>query len=239
MKTDLEKVDILVFGAHPDDVEWCVGGFILKMISLGHSVGLVDLTRGEMGSKGNVDIRTAEAMEAAKRLGVKFRHQLDMGDGRLFDTHENRCEIAKVIRLCKPELLLTANPNDRHPDHSAGSKIVKNGAFLARLQKLDLGVEWWAVNRIFYYFLHDQPEPDFITDITEWFPKKREALQAYKSQFYSGEFASGYKYVGTRDYPRDIETKGQLYGALIGVDYGEPFLCDRIPAVEDPFKDLK
>ena len=214
------KADVLGFSAHPDDIEWSAGGLILKLVDYGYQVIIIDLTCGEMGSKGDPETRMVEAQEAARRLGIADRECLNLGDSRLFDNWRNRLAVASTIRKYQPKLILAPYLFDRHPDHSAGGQIVKNASFYARLTKLESDYLPWSINRLLYYFLHDHPQPSFITDITKYFPRKVEVMRAYKSQFYSDPDAlpDSYQYFGTANYPRDIEIKGSVGKCLLDAE---------------------
>ncbi len=216
-------LDALVFAPHPDDAELAMGGTILKMIARGKKVGVVDLTRGELGSKGTADIRAEEAAEATRVLGLHYRSNLNLGDGQIADTHENRLKAANVIReFCSP-LLFVCPPFDPHPDHQAAAKVVQAAFFLARLPKLELDFPAFSPRHCWYYFIHEMREISFAVDISEQFQRKKEAMRAYKSQFVDVKLPEGYRHVGTSNYLEQIEAYNRTIGAKIGTTYAEGF----------------
>jgi bacillithiol biosynthesis deacetylase BshB1 len=182
------KLDILAFGAHPDDVELGCAGTILKEISLGKSIGIVDLTRGELGTRGSATIRDQEANAAAKILGVAVRENLAMRDGFFLNDEKHQLEIIKMIRKYKPEIVLCNAIEDRHIDHGKGSKLVSDSCFLSGLMKVITELEGekqaaWRPKLVYHYIQWNNLEPDFVVDITGFTDKKIESILAYSSQF--------------------------------------------------------
>jgi bacillithiol biosynthesis deacetylase BshB1 len=229
------EVEILAFGAHPDDVELCVGGILIKSKMEGHRVGVVDLTGGEMGSRGDRKTRQKEAIRAAEVLGLDHRECLDLGDNYLdTETTEKRFSIAQVIRKLKPKVILCPHKGDRHPDHAAGGRLVERACFDARLPKLDLGYPPYAPLYIFYYPLHDYVKPTFVVDITRVFAKKMEAVKAYESQFSLPFPTHPQKPIGISNYLFHVESRSRFYGSLIDVEYGEALLIDFPLKIKDP-----
>lgn len=230
-------VDILAFGAHPDDVELCIGGILIKSKMNGYRVCVIDLTRGEMGSRGDWKTRQEEAARAAKVLGIDYRECLDLGDNYLdIDPIKKRSSIARMIRRFRPRVVLSPHKEDRHPDHAAAGSLVERACFDARLSRLDLGHPPYAPISILYYPLHEYVEPTFIVDISDVFSKKMEAIKAYKSQFSSPLPTHEYRPIGISDYLFHIESRSRFYGSLIDVEYGEA-LCSALPLkIDDPMK---
>jgi len=182
------KLDILAFGAHPDDVELGCSGTILKEISLGKKVGIVDLTRGELGTRGSAEIRDQEASDAAKILGVSVRENLNMRDGFFVNDEKHQLEIIKMIRKYKPETVLCNAIDDRHIDHGKGSKLVSDACFLSGLMKIETVLDGeiqkpWRPKVVYHYIQWKNIEPDFVVDITGFTDKKIESILAYRSQF--------------------------------------------------------
>ena len=183
------KLDILAFGAHPDDVELGCAGTILKEISLGKTVGIIDLTRGELGTRGSAEIRDQEAAAAAKILGVSVRENLNMRDGFFVNDEKHQLEIIKMIRKYKPEIVLCNAIDDRHIDHGKGSKLVSDACFLSGLMKIETSIDGekqdaWRPKLVYHYIQWKNIEPDFVVDITGFTDKKIESILAYGSQFY-------------------------------------------------------
>ncbi len=228
-----DAVDILIFAPHPDDAEVGMGGCILRWRSEGRRVGVVDLTRGETGTKGNSEIRANEAAEATRILDLNFRANLDLGDSCLDDSQKNRLAVVEVIRKTKPRAVFTTCPFDRHPDHVAAAKLVQSAQFLARLPKIETESPAHSVNTLYSYFMHDHIRPTFVIDITPYQERKIEAIRAYKSQFVQADVPEGYRYIGTSDYITQIAAYAVTWGAKIGVQYGEAFHTERPMKVDN------
>jgi len=224
--TEKESLDVLIFAPHPDDAELGMGGTIIKWNEAGFRVGVIDLTRGELGTKGNADVRALEVEEASRVLGLAFRGNLDLGDGRVSDTHENRLKVAEAIRHFRAPFVFTCYPDDPHPDHRAGARVVRAGFFLARLPKVETLSPAFAPRRCLYYFLHKMDRITFSVDITAQFERKQEALQAFVSQFVEPELPVDYRYIGINDYLEQIEAYNRTIGAQIGVKYAEGYHSD-------------
>jgi len=219
-------LDILAVSPHPDDVELCCGGTIAKMIKKGYKVGIVDLTRGEMGTEGTAEIRLQEAKEAAEALGVEVRENLDLGDCRLVGNFDEGRRLAELIRKHEPSILMAPYGDDNHPDHAAGRELCKKAALFSRLRRIKTEHEVHRVRSIIYFMLHKEFEPTFIVDVTDCYKKKTEAIRAYQSQV---RLISDYG-----GLLRAIRIRDQLYGSRIGVEYGEPFLSDTPLKIDDP-----
>ncbi len=231
------KLDVLAIGAHPDDVELGAGGFLLHMKAKGYTTGIVDLTRGEMGSRGTPEIRAGEAEAAGNILGISVRRNLDMGDGHLELNLANRHTLAQVIRELKPTFLVGPYFNDKHPDHAAAGAIMKYASYDARMSKLELESTPNSCHMLLHYPCHIYVTPGLVVDITPYLEQKMAAVRAYKSQFgESGDdYDSDYIHIGITDYILHIKSRCGHFGSLVGVSYGEGFFCQDPLLVNDPY----
>ena len=218
-------LDILALSPHPDDVELCCGGLIAKMSGKGYRIGIVDLTKGELGTEGTAEIRMQEAAEAAEILGVQIRENMDFGDCKLISGFDEAKRLAGVIRQYRPSVLIASYGDGHHPDHAESRKLADKAVFFAKLKKVQTGHEAHRVRMVAYYMLHKSFEPSFIVDVTESYGKKLEAIKAYKSQM---ELM-----LGMEGLLKSIELRDQLYGSKIGVKHGEPFFCDTPLKIDD------
>jgi bacillithiol biosynthesis deacetylase BshB1 len=239
-------LDILAIAAHRDDVEQTCGGTMLKMAQRGHRTGILDLTRGEMGTRGTAEDRAQEAAEAAKNLCVSWRGALDIPDGRVENTWENRLKVARVIREQRPRVVILPYWKGRHPDHYTASILGYQACFLAGLTKLDLAPTAQSASpqnevailkphrpfKIVYATLYYDVRPTFVVDITEQFEDRFRALMAYKSQF-SDQEAGKDLFPAQGEIRARIEAMARFYGMLGGVTYAEPFLQKEVGLVED------
>lgn len=225
-------IEILAIAAHRDDVEQTCGGTLLKMAQLGHSTGILDLTRGEMGTRGTERERQQEAEAAARVLQVSWRQALDIPDARVENTWENRLKIARIIREQRPRVVILPYWKGRHPDHYTTSTLGYEACFLAGLAKLDLPGQPHRPYKIIYATLYYDIRPSFVVDISEQFERRLESVYAYASQFTDQE-------AGKQDFPAHAEIRGRVeamarfYGMLVGVKYAEPFLQKEVGLVED------
>ena len=179
------QVDILAIGAHPDDIELSCSGTLIKHIALGKTAGILDLTLGEMGTRGNAEIRTAEATNAAKIIGAKFRKQLNLGDCFFENNKQHQLEIIKIIREHKPQIVLCNALNDRHPDHGRTAKLVADACYYSGLSKIETGQEAWRPKAVYHYIQDNFIHPHFVIDVTAQAEKKCEAIMAFSSQFHN------------------------------------------------------
>ncbi|MBP6180783.1 bacillithiol biosynthesis deacetylase BshB1 [Flavobacterium sp.] len=230
------KLDILAFGAHPDDVELGCAGTILKEISLGKTVGIVDLTRGELGTRGSAEIRDQEANAAAKILGVSVRENLEMRDGFFVNDEKHQLEIIKMIRKYQPEIVLCNAIDDRHIDHGKGSKLVSDACFLSGLRKIETTVNGehqtaWRPKLVYHYMQWKNIEPDFVVDITGFTDKKIESILAYSSQFYDANSKEPESPITSKNFFESLNYRSRDLGRLVGVDYAEGFTVERYLAV--------
>ncbi|RKT00352.1 bacillithiol biosynthesis deacetylase BshB1 [Flavobacterium sp. 123] len=230
------KLDILAFGAHPDDVELGCAGTILKEISLGKKVGVVDLTRGELGTRGSAEIRDREADAAGKILGLSVRENLSFRDSFFVNDEKHQLEIIKMIRKYQPEIVLCNAIDDRHIDHEKGSKLVSDACFLSGLRKIETSVDGknqsaWRPKVVYHYIQWKNIEPDFVVDITGFTEKKIEAILAYRSQFYDANSNEPESPITSKNFLESLNYRAQDLGRLIGTEYGEGFTAERYLAV--------
>ena len=230
------KLDILAFGAHPDDVELGCAGTILKEISLGKKVGIIDLTRGELGTRGSAEIRDQEANAAAKILGVSARENLEMRDGFFVNDEKHQLEIIKMIRKYQPEIVLCNAIDDRHIDHAKGSKLVSNACFLSGLMKIETSLEGeqqkaWRPKLVYHYIQWKNIQPDFVVDITGFTDKKIESILAYGSQFYDANSNEPESPISSKNFLESLNYRSRDLGRLTGVDHAEGFTVERYLAV--------
>src|SRR3954464_2926720 len=226
------SVDILAIAAHRDDVEQTCGGTLLKMASLGHSTGILDLTQGELGTRGTAEDRAREAEAAAKILKVSWREALDIPDGRVENTWENRLKIARVIREQRPRVVILPYWKGRHPDHYTCSTLGYEACFLAGLAKLALEGKPHRPFKIVYATLYYDVRPSFVVDISDQFEMRFAALMAYKSQFEDQQEGSGL-FPAHQEIRDRVHSMARFYGMLAGVKYAEPFLQKEVGLVED------
>jgi bacillithiol biosynthesis deacetylase BshB1 len=230
------KLDILAFGAHPDDVELGCAGTLAKEVSLGKSVGIIDLTQGELGTRGSAEIRFQEATNAAQILGVTVRENLKMRDGFFVNDETHQLQVIKMIRKYRPEIVLCNAVDDRHIDHAKGSKLVSDACFLAGLQKVETKLEGnvqetWRPKLVYHYIQWKNIEPDFVVDITGFMDRKMEAIMAYDSQFYNPNTNEPVTPIATKNFLESIKYRSQDLGRLIGTDFAEGFTVERYLAV--------
>ena len=237
------KLDILAFGAHPDDVELGCAGTILKEISLGKKVGIIDLTRGELGTRGSAEIRDQEANAAAKILGVVARENLAMRDGFFVNDEKHQLEIIKIIRKYQPEIVLCNAIDDRHIDHGKGSKLVSDACFLSGLMKIETELDGeqqkaWRPKVVYHYIQWKNLEPDFVVDITGFTDKKIESILAYSSQFYDPKSKEPESPISSKNFLESLNYRSRDLGRLAGVEHAEGFTVERYLAVNS-LADLK
>ena len=230
------KLDILAFGAHPDDVELGCGGTIAKEIALGKKVGIVDLTRGELGTRGSVEIRDLEAKNAAEILGVVVRENLNMRDGFFLNDEQHQLQVIKMIRKYQPEIVLCNAIQDRHIDHGKGSALVSDACFLSGLIKVETVLngevqKQWRPKLVYHYLQWKNLKPDFVVDISEHNDKRKAAILAYSSQFYDPNSEEPETLIATKNFLDSLSYRAQDLGRLVGVDFAEGFNVERHLAV--------
>ncbi len=226
------KLDILAFGVHPDDVELGCAGTLLAAIAEGKKVGIVDLTRGELGTRGTAEIRTVEATNAGAILGISARENLDMADGFFENNEENKKKVIAAIRKYQPEIILANAFEDRHPDHGRSARLVADAVFLAGLRKIethDNGIlqPVWKPSYVFHYIQDRYIEPDFVVDISSHLEKKMEAIQAYGTQFFNPDLNEPQTYISSSSFLDGIKARALMFGKRIGVEYAEGFCTEK------------
>lgn len=239
----MKKLDILAFAAHPDDVELACAGTIIKHVDAGLSVGIVDLTQGEMGSRGTIDTRYEEAANASKVMGVTDRVNLKMADGFFEINETNKRLIVEQIRRFQPDIVLANAISDRHPDHGRASQLVSEACFLSGLIKVETsweGEEQKAHRpKAVYHYIQDRyMKPDFVVDVTEVAERKMEAIKAYKTQFFQPGQDGPKTPISGKDFMNFIWSRMHELGRQAGFDCGEGFVVERFPGV-DLLTDLK
>ena len=231
------KLDVIAFGAHPDDVELGCGGTIIKLGALGYATGVVALTRGEMGTRGSAEIRAREFAAAARVMGVSMHKALDMPDGRVEPNWENKVKVIREIRAHQPRVVFAPYWVARHPDHEAASRIVREASYLSGLKNLDTGQEAHRPFKVLFYQSRFEFSPSFVADISSSHEKKLEAIRCYESQFFSpneADHPTDETLISRPDFIERIETRGRQYGTYIGVEFGEPFLVREALRIDDP-----
>jgi N-acetylglucosamine malate deacetylase 1 len=237
------KLDILAFGAHPDDVELGCSGTLAKEIASGKKIGIVDLTRGELGTRGSAEIRDSEAALAASILNVSVRENLNFRDGFFVNDEKHQLQVIKMIRKYQPEIIICNAIDDRHIDHGKGSRLVSDACFLSGLKRIETKIddevqEAWRPKVVYHYIQWKNIEPDFVVDISSVIEKKSEAIMAYASQFYTENSNEPITPIATKNFLESIHYRAQDLGRLVGVDYAEGFTVERYLTVNSLF-DLK
>lgn len=223
----VQKLDILVIAAHPDDAELGCGGTIAKHIARGHRVGVADLTRGELGTRGTAATRDAEAAAAGAVLGLAVRENLNLPDGFFQNQREHQLAVIDVIRRYQPAIVLTNAPSDRHPDHGRGAQLVADSCFLAGLPKVVVpGSEQhpWRPKAIYHFIQSHYLQPDFIIDISGFWQQKLAAIKAFKTQFYDPESTEPATFISTPGFLKALEARAVEFGHSIGAEHGEGFI---------------
>ena len=237
------KLDLLAFGAHPDDVELGCGGTLAKEISNGKKVGIIDLTAGELGTRGSAETRTLEANKASKILGLKTRENLNFKDGFFKNDENHQIKVIQVIRKYQPEIILCNALDDRHIDHPKASKLVSDSSFLSGLVKIDTSLNGekqqpWRPKSVYHYIQWKNLSPDFVVDVSGFMEKKISAINAYKSQFYNPESNEPETLISKKNFIDNVINRSADLGRLIGVDYAEGFNTQRLLGVSS-LNDLK
>ena len=232
------KVDILAIGAHPDDVELGCGGTLAKLISEGKKVAIIDLTQGELGTRGTKETRKEEAEEAAKILGISARENLKMKDGFINNSEEYQMRIIKMIRKYQPEIVFANAIDDRHPDHAKASKLASDACFLAGLRKIETELdgaaqEFWRPKHVFHYIQWKNIKPEFVIDISSFMDKKIASCLAYKTQFYDPKSNEPMTPIATKDFQESLTYRAQDLGRLSGVEYAEGFTSEKLIALKN------
>ena len=227
----MTSVDLLIIMAHPDDAELCCSGTILSCIDNDLSVGMIDLTRGELGTRGSGKVRIEEAKNAAKVLGVNFRYNLELRDGFISDDEESIFDVIKVIREFKPKVIITNSKTDRHPDHESAARLVKKACFLSGLIKIstkkdNLDQESWRPKSLLYSIQNNYVEPHFVVDVSKYIDVKINAIKCFKSQFYDPKSKENDSFISTKEFMDFIKSRSIEMGHSIGVKHGEGFTSE-------------
>jgi bacillithiol biosynthesis deacetylase BshB1 len=228
-KNENIKLDVLAFSAHPDDIELAAAGTLVKLIKQGYVVGIADMTRGELGSRGNREIRQEEAREAARLMGAAVRECLDIPDGGVTVTEENRLKAIRLLRKYKPSLIFNHYWKANHPDHENTSRIITEACYLSGLAKIDTGQERHRPKRILYHQIWYDVTPSFVVDVSNEVERKWKIVRAHKSQFYDPNSKEPETRLSSPAFLQSVETRMRYWGALVGVSHAEPFLTT------DPF----
>jgi len=231
------KLDILAFGAHPDDVELSCSGTIAKEVSFGKKIGIIDLTRGELGTRGSAKIRTQEASKAKKILGVQIRENLDFADGFFKNDKAHQLKVIEMIRKYRPKIVLCNAIEDRHIDHGKGSSLVSDACFLSGLQKIETIYKGepqlhWRPKQVYHYIQWKNLSPNFVVDISEFISIKMEAVKAYSSQFYDPKSNEPESPITSKNFLNSVQNRAGDLGRLVGVSFAEGFTTERVVAIK-------
>lgn len=227
-----KQLDILAFGAHPDDVELGCGGTLAKQVALGFKVGVVDLTRGELGTRGSAEIRDKEAAKAAEILGIEMRHNMNFRDGFFQNDEMHQMELVRIIREYRPRIVLANAISDRHPDHKKGSELVSTACFLAGLPKIETGQQAWRPEVVYHYIQFEEIEPAFVVDISGQIEQKFEAVKAFSSQFFDTNSDEPETIISSPGFLESVRYRAANLGRLSRVDYAEGFTVEKLVAVD-------
>lgn len=234
----MSQVDILAIFAHPDDAELTVGGTLLKMKHLGYRTGALDVTRGEMGTRGTVEGRAIEAQDAAKILKLDLRENLGLPDGHVFITDVERTALVRALRRLKPKVILTHQIGDSHPDHDHIAQLVRESARLSSMRRYDeeTGDEKIAVPVVAHNIFSRRVEPSFVVDISDFLDEKMAAIRAHRSQFHDPNSTEPETRLTSKHYLSELEGRSRYFGSLIGVTAGEPFFVREVLNIDDPIQ---
>jgi bacillithiol biosynthesis deacetylase BshB1 len=232
------KLEILAFGAHPDDVELGAGGILAKHAYIGHKTGIVDLTKGEMGTRGTPEIRLKEAQEAAKILNCSIRENLGLRDGFIRNSEESQKEVIRVLRTYRPDIVLCNAPSDRHPDHGHASKLVVESCFLSGLRMLKTSNEEgqeqlpWRPKRVYHYIQFDSLTPNFVVDISGFMEQKMSSIKAHTSQFYNPNSEEPETVISSKYFFDSLEGRAREFGRTIYTEFGEGLIAEEMIGVD-------
>jgi len=233
----MQKLDILAFGAHPDDVELGCGGTLLAAVAEGKKVGIIDLTQGELGTRGTVSDRLKEALLAAEIIGAAVRENLGMKDGFFVNDQAHQMMIVEVIRKYQPEIILCNAPEDRHPDHGKAAKLVADAAFLAGLVKVqtshnDIAQTAWRPSQVFHYIQSRNLQPNFVMDISAYMDQKMASILAHASQFYNPNSNEPNTFISSDSFLEFIKGRAKEFGQQVGVQYAEGFISEKMIGIQ-------
>lgn len=234
----VQKLHLLAIAVHPDDIELGCAGILIKHARAGQAVGILDLTRGELGTRGTPEIRLQEAADAAQVMGVVVRENAGMRDGFFRNDEEHQMQLIQYIRRWQPEIVIANSLEDRHPDHGRAGKLIADACFLAGLRKVETTYEGqtqeaWRPKRVFHMIQDRQLTPSFIVDVTDVHEQKLAAIQAYKSQFHNPDSNEPQTYISSQNFLEQIKYRDALLGKRIGVEYGEGLISENIPGIAD------
>lgn len=221
----MKNLDALFFAAHPDDVELSCGGMIIKLISTGRKIGIIDLTQGELSTRGNLKSRAIETKNASKALGIHIRENLKIPDGNIENNEKNRKKIIEAVRKYRPKYVFAPYPKDRHPDHINASRVLTEAFFYAGLSKIKTKLEAYRPEKVLYYAQHYDITASFIFDISDVYEKKIEAMKCYKTQFFTNE-KGPQTYISGKAFSDNFEARARRWGFKIGAEYGEPYFTE-------------
>ena len=232
------KLDILAFAAHPDDVELAASGTVMAHIAMGKKVGIVDLTRGELGTRGSAELRDKEATASSEILGIAVRDNLRMRDGFFVNDEDHQLQIIEMLRLYQPDIVLCNSEFDRHIDHGRAGALVHDACFLSGLRKIEniyacVKQEHWRPKAVYHYIQDYYTKPDLIFDITPYFDRKLESIKAFSSQFYDPNSNEPESPISTKDFMQFLDGRAREFGRLIGTAYGEGFTVKRTIGTRD------
>lgn len=235
------KLDILVIAAHPDDAELSAGGTIISNVAKGRKVGIVDLTRGEMGTRGTPEIRLKEAASAGELMGVSVRDNLEFEDAFFVNDREHQLAIAKKIRAYRPNIVIANAVSDRHPDHGKGSALISQACFISGLKRVETEVdgktqEAWRPKNVYHMIQSNFIAPDFVVDVSEYWEQKMDAVRAYKSQFFDPDSKEPETFISTPAFMNLIESRGVEMGQPVGFKYAEGFTIEKRMGIKDLFE---
>ena len=230
-------MDVLAFGVHPDDVELGCSGTILASIAEGKKAGIIDLTKGELGTRGSAEIRKEEAANAANILKVSIRENLEMADGFFQNDEKHQRKIIEVIRKYRPEVVLCNAVEDRHPDHGRSAQLVEDAAFLSGLRKIETFVEGeiqkeWRPKYVFHYIQDRFLHPDFIFDISDYMNEKLESVKCYKTQFFNPALNEPETYISSPEFFDSVKARAMMLGKRIGVKYAEGYITNKMIGIK-------
>ncbi len=231
------KLDVLAVSPHPDDVELHCGGLMIRFADLGYATGIVDMSLGEMGTRGTIDGRKGEAAAAAEVLGLSERLNLELSDARIGTCPTHRDALIGAVRRYRPDMLLVPHEVARHPDHEATARLARDAAFLAGLEKIDTDHPAFRPRKVVFYLTHHRyqdPRPSFIVDITSTYHRKIEAVKAHRSQFHDPDSTEPETFISRPEFLEEVEAQSRYYGQLIGARYGEPFVVREYLSIDDP-----
>lgn len=234
------KLDILAIGSHPDDVELGCSATIAKEVQRGKKVGIIDLTRGELGTRGTAQTRDAEAKDAANILGISMRANMEFADGFFLNDRQHQMELIKMIRKYRPEMVLCNAIDDRHIDHAKGSQLVSDACFLSGLMKIETEIngykqEHWRPKHVYHFIQWKHIEPDFVVDVTGFMDIKMKAVMAYKTQFYDANSKLPETPISSKNFTDSVDYRARDLGRIIGVEHGEGFTVERYIGVKSVF----